>query len=245
MPIDHQSLYIQLGQLIAGVPNFSDWPPTLEQQSWLGRASALIEAGGNSNDNIDIRVHMARMNTAARTSAIQDILIILHRSLARAELNAPVAAQGASIPTGASFDAHAAVGKILREGSHDVLIVDPYMDETILSDFISMAKQSVMVRLLSDQSSVRPAHGPSVHRWLKQYGANCPVEARLAERRQLHDRAIIVDGKEVWSVTQSFKDLAARSPATLVRVDGEAGELKRDAYEAMWERASPMSEPKD
>ena len=245
MPIDPQSLYVQIGQLIASVPDFGRWPPAQEQQLWLGRAAALVEASDHLPDLIDLRVKLQSMNTAARNNAIHEILGILYRVMARAELAAPVAAQGAFIPTGAAFDAFAAVGKVLREGMQDLLIVDPYMDETILSDFVSMAKEGVKVRLLSDQGSARPSLGPSVHRWSKQYGATRPVEARLAERRQLHDRVIVVDGKAVWSVTQSFKDLRLTLPATLIRVDGDARELKRSAYEEMWENASPLGQPNE
>jgi len=56
----------------------------------------------------------------------------------------------------------------------------------------------------------------------------------------LHDRLIVVDGKIVWTLTQSLNAFAARSPASLVRVDPETAALKVAAYEQLWKNAKPL-----
>jgi hypothetical protein len=56
----------------------------------------------------------------------------------------------------------------------------------------------------------------------------------------LHDRLIIVDWSQVWTLTQSLKDFAARSPASVIRVDGDLARLKIDAYEQLWTAAQPL-----
>jgi hypothetical protein len=46
---------------------------------------------------------------------------------------------------------------------------------------------------------------------------------------------IAVNGKVVWALTQSMNALAARPPATIVRIDPDTAALKIAAYEAMWQ----------
>jgi hypothetical protein len=72
---------------------------------------------------------------------------IMHRALARAELRAPVASQGAFIAAGNSFEAFAAVGKVLSAVTTDVLIVDPYADEKLLTDYAMQAPEGIGVRV--------------------------------------------------------------------------------------------------
>ena len=60
-----------------------------------------------------------------RYQAAQEIVLILYRALAIAEMRAPVSAQGAFIAAGNSFDAFAVVGKVLGTATADILIVDP------------------------------------------------------------------------------------------------------------------------
>jgi hypothetical protein len=75
---------------------------------------------------------------------------------------------------------------------------------------------------------------------MAQHGPKRPLAVRLAPPRVLHDRLIIVDGNQIWILTQSLKDFASRSPAAIVRVDGDAAGLKIDAYRRIWEGAEPM-----
>jgi hypothetical protein len=56
----------------------------------------------------------------------------------------------------------------------------------------------------------------------------------------LHDRLIIVDGAQVWVLTQSLNAFVVRSPATIVRVDGETAALKIKAKD-IWDKAKPLA----
>jgi hypothetical protein len=133
-----------------------------------------------------------------------------------------------------------AVGKVLQTATKDVLIIDPYMDDKALSDFALLAPETCCVRLLADQKDHKPALKPAVTRWLAQYTTARPLKAQLAAPRVLHDRAILVDSKTAWILTQSLNAFAARSPAMIVRVDDETAKLKIAAYQDIWNAASPM-----
>jgi hypothetical protein len=66
------------------------------------------------------------------------------------------------------------------------------------------------------------------------------LAVRLAAPRSLHDRAIFIDGRVAWTLTQSLKDLASRSPAEIIRSDDTAG-LKIPAYESVWAAAEVVA----
>ena len=238
MRLDPEALYHQLGRLVETMPDFAaPGPVPAATQQWLGRAAALVEDIG---DLADIATLKVAANHLGSSSSTQQIIAVIHRALARAELLAPISAQGAFIAAGTPFDAFAAVAKILGTVQRGVLIVDPYMDEKALTDFVSVVPEGCAVRLLADQQSHKPSLKPAVARWASQYGAKRPLEARLATAKSLHDRLIVVDGKEAWTLTQSFNALAARSPASIGRADIETAKLKIAAYETMWQAASSI-----
>lgn len=75
--------------------------------------------------------------------------------------------------------------------------------------------------------------GATLRRWVLQHGSARPLSVRFAPQKALHDRAIFIDNAKAWTLTQSLKDFAKRSPAEIVRADDTAA-LKISAYEAIW-----------
>jgi hypothetical protein len=59
----------------------------------------------------------------------------------------------------------------------------------------------------------------------------------MAQPKSLHDRVALIDKSIAWTVTQSFKDFAKRSPAEIVRADDTAS-LKIPHYENIWAAAT-------
>lgn len=135
-----------------------------------------------------------------------------------------------------------AIGKVLKEAQSRLLVVDPYLDHTILTDFAAMAAEGVKIDLLADAFAPKTIATlvPAVQRWAAQYGAKRPIEARATAPRLLHDRLIVVDDAKVWTVSQSFKDLATRSPASITVSPAEVATLKSAAYSDMWATATPL-----
>lgn len=235
--MEPEALYRHLGRLIEAAPDFQPGHGlTAEQMRWLGRARALIaECDPAAMGEFDLAAQ--RIRPWVTLDALQAVMLALYKALAVAELNAPASAQGTFIPASNEFDAFAAITKVLQSGTRDVLIVDPYMDETILTEFGGSVPDAVSLRLLSDQSTVKASLAPASRAWAGQHGASRPLAVRLAPPRTLHDRVILVDGITAWTVTQSLKDFAKRSPAEIVRADDTAA-LKISAYEAVWSGAS-------
>lgn len=167
-----------------------------------------------------------------------EILTILYRRHAVAELAAPAAIRGAFINAGNAFSAMVAVGQVLSSAQRSVRIVDPYMDEKALTEFALLAAEQVAVELLADAGTVKPSLQPAAGRFVQQFGAARPLHVRFAPARSLHDRLIVVDGQTVWTLTQSLNAFAARSPASIVRIDGDAVPLKIGAYDDFWNNAA-------
>jgi len=179
-------------------------------------------------------------NSFHQNKAVLTLTSILYRQLAKAEMNAPADAQGSFIPAGNAFDAIVAVAKVLQQATSSVLIVDPYMDEKALFEFALLAAENISIQLLSDQQSSKPSLKPAFERWKQQYKTTRHLEVRLAKAKTLHDRLIIVDTSTIWILTQSLNALAARSPASIVRVEQEAASVKLDAYRAIWDDSTPI-----
>ena len=232
-----ENLYRQLGRLIEVVPDLTaQGPITQELNLWLARAYALVESVGNVADMVNLKTHISRLNTAARNQAAQEIHAIIYRALAVAELQSPAGASGTFIPVGNSFDAFSAISKLLQSAKKDVLILDPYMDETTLTEFATALPENINLRLMADENDHKPPLIPAAAKWSQQYNAKRPLALRLAPARSLHDRAIFIDGTTAYTLTQSLKDIAKRSPAEIIRADDTAT-LKIAAYELIWQKA--------
>jgi len=238
-----EALYMQMGQLIAEMPNFViSRQLTPEKQLWLGRAVALVEAGGSTLDAIELMDAAKRLDNAhdgLRRHHSDRIAQLLFRALARAELKAPAAAQGAFVPAGNVLDAFAMVAKILGETKGDVLIVDRYANDKVLTDFAVLAPENVTMRLLTTEQ-YKASLQPAAEHWRRQYRQNRPLEIRVASPKQLHDRLIVVDNKTAWTLGQSLKDLAVTSPTTIIRTPPDLATAKIEAYADLWTAATPL-----
>ena len=118
-----------------------------------------------------------------RKTNFKKLMMILHKVLAIAEIEAPPGAQGAFIPVGNVSDAFAALAKILGSAKLDVFIVDPYMDATEVMDFAGSAPEAIPVRLLTDEATAKPDLGPAAQKWNQQYPTR--ARTRVAQPKRL------------------------------------------------------------
>ena len=246
--MEPEALYRQLGQLVAQVPGDLSGPGPIsaETHRWLGRAAILVKESGDRGeigmDHFSFIQASDGLQGSLRAEYAHKIVGILHRALARAEMKAPAAAQGAFIPTGARFDVFRVISDVLGEAKKDVLIVEAYMDQVVLTDFAPLAPEGVLIRLLADAAYMKPTLQPAVDRWRKQFDQTRPLEARTTAPGLLHDRLIFVDhGARTWSLSQSVNAFAARSPGSILRVDdAEIAKQKLEAYKQLWAGAQPI-----
>jgi len=130
------------------------------------------------------------------------------------------------------------VGNVLKTAQTDIFIVDPYIDETVLSDYVTLAPENVTVRLLTEPN-YKQSLKPAAERWVHQFGTKRPLDVRLAATK-LHDREIFIDGATAYNVGQSLKDLAKKSHTGLSQPDEELSARKIAAYQDIWDASTPL-----
>lgn len=205
---------------------------------WMGRVEALLEAAGGMNDLLDFRV--ARKQLGTYTHSRDAILIPLINAYHRLELTSPMSQQGNFIPPGETWSGYAAIVRLIQRGATELLLVDPYMDATLFTELLPHSQTKQGVRCLTSKQKNHAALIAAYSKWKKdEIGQQKPVELRIAPPRSLHDRIVIVDRTEVWEVSQSFKDIAARSPASVSLSQGELARDKMRHYLDLWEESSP------
>jgi hypothetical protein len=236
-----EAIYLQLGQLLSELPDLSRGTITPEINRELGRLIALVEhTGAGGIDIIALKSAIQFLGGPNQAVNAQTISSIGYAALARAELDAPAATQGSFIASGNPFDAFASVGKVFSVASKDLLIVDPYADGNLLTDYSVQAPEHVCIRVMTDAKNHKPGLKPAMTNWVQQFGSVRPIQIRLAPPGVLHDRLIIVDGASAYALGQSFNKLATRSPTSIVRANPETGALKIAAYEQLWQSATPI-----
>ncbi len=239
--MDPQHLNYLCTEAIRAMPQYEDdigEDLSREQLEWQARTLAIVELAGSDEDVTSFRnaMHRARLGTS-RFGAGQLLYQILLIILARTELKLPVRNDGAFISIGNRFDAHRAIRDIVADANHDLLVVDPYADESILLDYLHSTPRGTNIRILRD--SGYPECGASLlsaaRAWREQFKRERPIEIRSASRKSLHDRFIAKNGDEVFLISQSLKDLAKRSPATIQKANPLIAKEKIEAYEAIWD----------
>jgi len=241
--MSQEALFAQLKELATSVPNLEARPLDMtnpETLTWLGRLSAAVGEVGDLSDVISLKLAIERLQSMGQSVSVGNIMVILYRSLARVESKIPSAARGSFIAAGSPFDALKTIGNLFGEAKSSIRIVDPYLDEKVLTTFATMASEGVVIELLADAATVKGGLKPAVAAWSAQYGTLRIVAARLASPKSLHDRLIIIDGTIVWDLSQSIKDFAARSPASASKADPELAAMKIGAYDTIWQAATAI-----
>jgi hypothetical protein len=242
-PPNYEAIYHELGALMADAPPLDYGVIEGIPQGtvkWLGQVSALINRVGDLQDSVPFdatsELFVRGMGSGNK------LLLIMYRVLAKLEARVPAGSKGAFVVAGDEFDGFAALAKLLGSATKDILIVDPYMDESAVLEYSALVAEGVVVCLLASEDSVKPGLEPAARKWIAQYGGARPISVRLAPPKSLHDRLIFVDGVDAFIVTQSLKDFAKRSHASIQRADADTATMKASAYSDLWNSAKVTAE---
>ncbi len=103
---------------------------------------------------------------------------------------------------GQIFDAYELVSKIIRSAKQHIVLIDNYIDETVLTH-LTKKEKSVQVMLLTKNISKQLAL--DVAKINEQYG-NFKIELF----NKSHDRFLIIDNNDIYHLGASLKDLGKR-----------------------------------
>lgn len=103
---------------------------------------------------------------------------------------------------GQIFDAYKFVSDIIRTANKSIILIDNYIDDTVLTLF-SKRNKDVKVTIFTKEISKQLSLD------LTKYNAQYP-HIEVNEFKQSHDRFLIIDNKEVYHFGASLKDLGKK-----------------------------------
>jgi hypothetical protein len=157
MSLTPETLYLELGRLIAQTPELASGPITPEMQRWLANASALVKSSGSLPEALQLTVACENLDGLLRARNAETITNVLHRMLAKAELSTPRELRGSVLLIGGNVDAYKAVRQLLVTATDDALLVEPDAAGKVLADYAILAPERVTVRLLADEAQYKPS----------------------------------------------------------------------------------------
>jgi len=103
---------------------------------------------------------------------------------------------------GQIFDAHKFVSGLIRKAEKSILLIDNYIDDTVL-DLFTKRKKNVAVTILTKKITKELALD------LNKFNAQYPV-IEIKEFSDSHDRFMIIDNEDVYHIGASLKDLGKK-----------------------------------
>jgi hypothetical protein len=103
---------------------------------------------------------------------------------------------------GQIFDAHKFVSDIIRKAEKSIVLIDNYIDDTVL-DLFAKRKKNVTVTIYTANIS------KSLMTDIKKFNAQYPA-IEVKEFKQSHDRFMIIDDEDVYHFGASLKDLGKK-----------------------------------
>ena len=117
---------------------------------------------------------------------------------------------------GQVFDAYAFVSDIIRSAKSSIILLDNYVDDTVLT-LLGKRNDNVIVTIYT--KSISNQLRLDLQRYNSQYP---PIEVELFS--DAHDRFLIIDGTELYHIGASLKDLGKKWFA-FSRMDIEVGKI--------------------
>ena len=103
---------------------------------------------------------------------------------------------------GQVFDAHKFVSGLIRKAKKSVLLIDNYIDETVL-DLLTKKKKNVAVIIFTNKLT------KAMLLDAEKFNAQYPT-IKLQEFTKSHDRFLIIDDKDIYHLGASLKDLGKK-----------------------------------
>jgi hypothetical protein len=132
---------------------------------------------------------------------------------------------------GEVFAGNRAARSIFTAASQSLDIIDTYFGPQVF-DMLEIAQPSVTIRLISDKASASTKQAYDLFK--QQYGR---IEFRTCDLKEIHDRFIIIDGKQALHIGHSIKDLGKSD--TLI--DAALLGPHQNRFEELWLKASPVA----
>ena len=103
---------------------------------------------------------------------------------------------------GQIYDAYSLIIDIIRKAKKKIIIIDNYIDDSILKMLTKKNNGVEVVILTSDKSNIKNI---DIQKFNKEY----PI-LKVSKTNKFHDRFIIIDNTELYHLGASIKDLGKK-----------------------------------
>ena len=103
---------------------------------------------------------------------------------------------------GQIYDAYSLIIDIIKRANKKILIIDNYIDDSILKMLAKKKNNVEVVILTSDKSNIENLD-------IKKFNKEYPI-LKVAKTNKFHDRFIVIDNKEMYHLGASIKDLGKK-----------------------------------
>ena len=103
---------------------------------------------------------------------------------------------------GQIYDAYSLIIDIIKKANKKILIIDNYIDDSVLKMLTKKNNNVEVVMLTSDKSNIQQI---DIQKFNKEY----PI-LKVAKTNKFHDRFIIIDNEEMYHLGASIKDLGKK-----------------------------------
>ena len=103
---------------------------------------------------------------------------------------------------GQIWDSYSLIINIIKKAKEKILIIDNYVDDSVLQMLVKKNKNVKVTILTSDKSNISKL---DIQKFNKEY-----PKLELAKSNKFHDRFIVIDNKEIYHIGASLKDLGKK-----------------------------------
>lgn len=103
---------------------------------------------------------------------------------------------------GQIYDAYSLIIDIIKKANKKILIIDNYIDESVLKMLTKKNKEVEVAILTSDKNKIEKI---DIQKFNKEY----PI-LKVAKTNKFHDRFTVIDNKEMYHLGASIKDLGRK-----------------------------------
>jgi hypothetical protein len=154
---------------------------------------------------------------------------VLRTAIAKLEAQAPTVRSKVYGP-GDAFNLYQDLSQLISAAQSEIFIVDPYANEELFDLYLSKVKPGVKIRVLS----ISPPSG--LKSLAAKFAARPGTNFEARHTSAIHDRVIMIDGRDCWVLGQSIKDAAMKKPTYLIPMDTVTD--MATLYEDAWAKGS-------
>ncbi len=103
---------------------------------------------------------------------------------------------------GQIYDAYSLIIDIIKKANNKILIIDNYIDDSVLKMLTKKKNNVEVIILTSDKTNIQNI---DIQKFNKEY----PI-LKIAKANKFHDRFIVLDNKEMYHLGASIKDLGKK-----------------------------------